>query len=179
VKWTRLSCHGFEANQVRLQLHVLAYNLGNFVRRLALPASVRHWTLTTLRDKLIKIGAKVVRHVRYVTFQSGRSGHPARAVRGDPWADTPLCRTACDGSVWVTRRGPVNLRHLEGSAGFCCAHGARTRRRTPANTACGPLWGRTAAFSDERGLRFGCGSVILISEESGCGAGQGQMGNVG
>jgi hypothetical protein len=69
VRWTRLSCHGFEANQVRLQLHVLAYNLGNFVRRLALPASVRHWSLTTLREKLIKIGAKVVHHARYVTFQ--------------------------------------------------------------------------------------------------------------
>ena len=69
VRWTRLSCHNFEANQVRLQLHVLAYNLGNFVRRLALPASVRHWTLTTLREKLIKIGAKVVHHARYVTFQ--------------------------------------------------------------------------------------------------------------
>jgi hypothetical protein len=69
VRWTRLSCHGFEANQVRLQLHVLAYNLGNFVRRLALPASVKHWSLTTLREKLIKIGAKVVHHARYVTFQ--------------------------------------------------------------------------------------------------------------
>ena len=69
VHWTRLSCHGFDANQVRLQLHVLAYNLGNFLRRLALPASVKHWTLTTLRDKLIKIGAKMVRHARYVTFQ--------------------------------------------------------------------------------------------------------------
>ncbi len=69
VNWTRLSCHSFDANQVRLQLHVLAYNLGNFLRRLALPASVKHWTLTTLRDKLIKIGAKTVRHARYITFQ--------------------------------------------------------------------------------------------------------------
>jgi len=69
VNWTRLSCHGFEANQVRLQLHVLAYNLGNFLRRIALPASVKHWTLTTLRDKLIKIGGKMVHHARYVTFQ--------------------------------------------------------------------------------------------------------------
>ncbi len=50
MRWTRLSCHGFDANQVRLQLHVLSYNLGNFLRRLALPASVKHWTLTTLRD---------------------------------------------------------------------------------------------------------------------------------
>jgi hypothetical protein len=69
VNWTRLSCHSFDANQVRLQLHVLAYNLGNFLRRIALPASVKHWSLTTLRDKLIKIGGKMVRHARYVIFQ--------------------------------------------------------------------------------------------------------------
>ena len=56
-------------NQVRLQLFALAYNLGNFLRRLALPRSVKHWSLTTLREKLIKIGAKVVTHARYVTFQ--------------------------------------------------------------------------------------------------------------
>jgi hypothetical protein len=81
VKWTRLSCHGFEANQVRLQLHVLAYNLGNFVRRLALPASVKHWTLTTLREKLIKIGAKVVHHARYVTFQLAEVAIPRGLYR--------------------------------------------------------------------------------------------------
>ena len=69
VKWTRLSCHDFVDNQVRLQLFALAYNLGNFLRRLALPRSVKHWSLTTLREKLIKIGAKVVTHARYVTFQ--------------------------------------------------------------------------------------------------------------
>jgi hypothetical protein len=69
VKWTRLSCHDFVGNQVRLQLFALAYNLGNFLRRLALPKSVREWSLTTLREKLIKIGAKVVRHSRYVVIQ--------------------------------------------------------------------------------------------------------------
>jgi len=69
VKWTRLSCHDFVDNQVRLQLFALAYNLGNFLRRLALPQSVKHWSLTTLREKLVKIGAKVVTHARYVTFQ--------------------------------------------------------------------------------------------------------------
>ncbi len=52
-----------------LQLHDLAYNLGNFLRTLALPDEVEHWSLTTLREKLIKIGAKVVRHGRYITFQ--------------------------------------------------------------------------------------------------------------
>ena len=48
---------------------MLAYNLGNFLRRLALPASVMDWTLTTLRVKLIKTGAKVMHHSRYVIFQ--------------------------------------------------------------------------------------------------------------
>jgi hypothetical protein len=69
LKWTRLSCHGFRANEVRLQLFVLAYNLANVFRRLALPRGVAHWTLTTLREKVVKIGAKVVRHARYIVFQ--------------------------------------------------------------------------------------------------------------
>lgn len=69
IDWTRLSCHGFRNNEVRLQLHALAYNLGNFLRTLALPRAVEHWSLTTLREKLIKIGAKIVRHGRYVIFQ--------------------------------------------------------------------------------------------------------------
>jgi hypothetical protein len=81
VRWTRLSCHSFEANQVRLQLHVLAYNLGNFLRRLALPLSVKHWTLTTLRDKLIKIGGKVVYHARYVTFHLAEVAVPRHLYR--------------------------------------------------------------------------------------------------
>jgi DDE family transposase len=42
INWTRLSCHGFRANAVRLQLHTLAYNLANFLRTLALPATVAH-----------------------------------------------------------------------------------------------------------------------------------------
>ena len=69
LNWTRLSCHDFVDNQVRLQLFALAYNLGNFLRRLALPKRVKEWSLRTLRVKLIKIGAKVVKHARYVTFQ--------------------------------------------------------------------------------------------------------------
>ncbi len=43
--------------------------MGNFLRTLALPEAVEHWSLTTLREKLIKIGAKVARHGRYITFQ--------------------------------------------------------------------------------------------------------------
>jgi hypothetical protein len=76
LKWTKLSCHDFVDNQVRLQLFALAYNLGNFLRRVALPRSVSHWSLTTLRDKLIKIGAKVVSSARYVTFQMAEVAIP-------------------------------------------------------------------------------------------------------
>ena len=52
IKWTRLSCRSFAANAVRLQLHALAYNLGNFMRTLAMPEPVKHWSLTSLREKL-------------------------------------------------------------------------------------------------------------------------------
>ncbi len=60
IKWTRLSCRTFAANAVRLQLHALAYNLANFMRTLAMPKTAEPWSLTSLREKLIKIGAKVV-----------------------------------------------------------------------------------------------------------------------
>jgi Transposase DDE domain group 1 len=69
LRWTRLSCHAFRHNAVRLQLFALAYNLANFLRSLALPDEVPQWSLTTLREKLVKIGARIVRHGRYVVFQ--------------------------------------------------------------------------------------------------------------
>jgi hypothetical protein len=81
VKWTRLSCHDFVDNQVRLQLFALAYNLGNFLRRLALPVGVKHWSMTTLREKLIKIGAKVVHHARSVVFQMAEVAVPREVLR--------------------------------------------------------------------------------------------------
>ncbi len=76
IKWTRLSCRTFRNNAVRLQLHTLAYNLANFMRTLALPKEVGHWSLTTLREKLVKSGAKVVSHGRYVTFQLAEVAMP-------------------------------------------------------------------------------------------------------
>ena len=69
LTWTRLSCQGFRDNEVRLQLFALAYNVGNFLRSMVLPRRINRWTLTTLREKLIKIGAKVIKHAKYVTFQ--------------------------------------------------------------------------------------------------------------
>ena len=69
IKWTRLFCRKFRNNEVRLQLHALSHNLANFMRTLALPNEVEHRSLTTLREKLVRIGAKVVLYGRYVTFQ--------------------------------------------------------------------------------------------------------------
>jgi predicted translin family RNA/ssDNA-binding protein len=46
-----------------------------------LPRSVRHWSLTTLREKLIKIGAKVVRHSRQVIFQMAEVAVPRELFR--------------------------------------------------------------------------------------------------
>ena len=85
LKWTRLSCRRFKDNQVRLQLFALAYNLGSFLRQLALPRPVRTWSLTTLREKLIKIGAKVVHHARVVTFQLAEVAVPRELFAASLW----------------------------------------------------------------------------------------------
>src|SRR3954468_20016000 len=77
--WTRLSCRTFRDNAVRLQLFALAYNLANFLRSLALPNETAHWSLTTLREKLVNIGARIVRHGRYLVFQLAEVAVP-RAV---------------------------------------------------------------------------------------------------
>ena len=69
----------FQDNAVRLQLFALAYNLANFLRSLALPDTIAQWSLTTLREKLVKIGARIVRHGRYLVFQLAEVGVP-RAV---------------------------------------------------------------------------------------------------
>ena len=54
------------------------------MRTLALPKEVEHWSLTTLREKLVKIGAKVVNHGRYVTFQLAAVAVPRKLLRRIP-----------------------------------------------------------------------------------------------
>jgi hypothetical protein len=76
LNWTRLSCHRFIANQVRLQLFILAYNLGNFLRRLCLPKTINDWSLRSLQVKLIKIGGRIVRHARQIIFQMAEVAVP-------------------------------------------------------------------------------------------------------
>ena len=69
---TQLSCRTFAANAAGLHLHALAYNLGNFLRTLAAPEPIRDWSMTSLKEKLIKIGAKVENHGCFV---DGRGRH--------------------------------------------------------------------------------------------------------
>ena len=69
LNWTRLSCHKFVANQVRLGLFIMAYNVGNFLRRLVLPESMKHWSLTSLQTRMIKTGGRLVRHAGRLVFQ--------------------------------------------------------------------------------------------------------------
>ena len=42
---------------------------GNFLRRLVLPESMKHWSLTSLQTRMIKTGGRLVRHARRLVFQ--------------------------------------------------------------------------------------------------------------
>ncbi len=81
VNWTRLSCHRFRGNEVRLWLSVLAYNLGNLWRRLALPRRIRNWSLTSLQQRLVKTGGRLVKHARYYWLFLAE-GHLSRRLFG-------------------------------------------------------------------------------------------------
>ncbi|RDD61708.1 IS1380 family transposase [Ferruginivarius sediminum] len=82
IRWTRLSCTRFAANAVRLHLHALAYNLANFLRTLATPEAIETWSLTSLRERLIKTGARLVRHARYAAFQFAEAALPRQVFVG-------------------------------------------------------------------------------------------------
>ena len=71
--WTRLSCRRFRANEFRLLLGVIAYNLGNLLRRLVLPVAIQRWSLTSLQQRLFKTGARLIRHARHFTLQLAES----------------------------------------------------------------------------------------------------------
>jgi hypothetical protein len=73
LHWTRLSCHRFRANELRLLLGVIAYNLGNLLRRLVLPVSIHSWSLTSLQQWLFKTGGRLIRHARCFVLQVAES----------------------------------------------------------------------------------------------------------
>ena len=80
--WTRLSCHRFRANEVRLQLSVLAYTLGHLWRRLILPPGIKRWSLTSLQQRLVKTGGRLVKHARYYWLLLAE-GHLNRRLFGE------------------------------------------------------------------------------------------------
>jgi hypothetical protein len=71
---TRLSCHRFRCNEVRLWLSVMAYNLGNLWRRLVLPRRIDNWSLTSLQQRLVKTGGRLIKHARYYWLVLAESG---------------------------------------------------------------------------------------------------------
>ena len=81
VKMTRLSCHRFRSNEVRLWLSVIAYNLGNLRRRLVLPQRIGNWSLTSLQQRLVKTGGRLVKHARYYWLMLAES-HLTRRLFG-------------------------------------------------------------------------------------------------
>ena len=165
LHWTRLSCHDFADNQVRLQLFILAYNLANFLRTLALPEAVRHWSLTTLQTKLIKIGAKVVRHARYVTFQMGPRWLCRVTSSGRSWRGFTGCGRRRCGCRDDEERSP-NRCHTSGTRGGVCANGASR----PRNTKIPSHDGR----SPPMGPWIPCRSPESVAESSSPDADQGQ-----
>jgi hypothetical protein len=82
VKMTRLSCHRFRSNEVRLWLSLIAYNLGNLWRRLVLPARIDSWSLTSLQQRLVKTGGRLVKHARYYWLLLAES-HLTRRIFGE------------------------------------------------------------------------------------------------
>jgi Transposase DDE domain group 1 len=81
VKMTRLSCHRFRSNEVRLWLSVMAYNLGNLWRRLVLPKKIENWSLTSLQQRLVKTGGRLIKHARYYCLMLAES-HLTRRLFG-------------------------------------------------------------------------------------------------
>jgi hypothetical protein len=92
-RWTRLTCHAFRHNAVRLQLHALAYNFAKFLRTLGLPERVEHWSLTTLRESRSRSAPGSYATARYVVFQRAEVAVP-RPVRRDPPPDRTLAAEA-------------------------------------------------------------------------------------
>ena len=68
VRMTRLSGHRFRSNEVRLWLSLIAYNLGNLWRRLVLPRRNESWSLTSLQQRLVKTGGRLIKHAQTIGY---------------------------------------------------------------------------------------------------------------
>ena len=146
IKWTRLSCRSFAANAVRLQLHVLAYNLGNFMRTLAMPKTAEPWSLTSLREKLTKIRrqGRPPRSLRHLP--NGRGRGAAADVCGNLIAHRPA--TIAARSAMTAAVSDETEYEGRGVPRMKQSHEFRTREASNPND-----WGRTRLVAAE----FHCG----------------------
>jgi hypothetical protein len=115
-RWTRLSCKRLRDNQVRLQLHALAYNLATFLRCIDLPEAMADWSLTSLQLNLIKIGARVVRHARAITFQLAEAAVTGPMVRATirRLRAPPSCACCLGSSFKCNTHGPQGIGCCDG-----------------------------------------------------------------
>ena len=163
---------------MRLQLHALAYNLGNLLRTLATPELIKNWSLTTLREKLIKIGAKVIRHGRYIAFQMAEVAIPqhmfqeilgsspncgrSRRLRQHETADGHTCNSdrqedcaRCRGK-WThpAAQRPSGRRGMAPAVGTAPPLLPKSRKSANIQTKSGFIWGipvHNMAFASQRG----------------------------
>jgi hypothetical protein len=170
VKMTRLSCHRFRSNEVRLWLSVIAYNLGNLWRRLVLPKRIDNWSLTSFQQRLVKTGGRLVKHALYYLVALGGESCDETVVWQDAPADsrgpgsreidpeppgTERCLTKLDGKAAVSGLGT----HVAAAPALSRAAGPRQRT----NRALEPregymLWG---GWELKRKYRIGGLSVNL------------------
>ena len=134
VKMTRLSCHRFRSNEVRLWLSLIAYNLGNLWRRLVLPKKIENWSLTSLQQRLVKTGGRLVKHARYYWLMLAES-HLTRRLFGSMGAGSRRCRCrrgeARPGQVEIFRERRLGRRGVERAIENWLVGGFRLRVKVP------------------------------------------------
>lgn len=97
-----------------LQLHALAYNLANFLRTIATPEAIQSWSLTSLRERLIKTGTRLVRHACHLPDGGGRFAQVC-VQRHSGSDQRPARATSCKG--WCMMAGTQTIPGREAEAG--------------------------------------------------------------
>ena len=120
-------CHRFRSNEARLWLSLIAYNLGNLWRRLVLPKRIANWSLTSLQQRVVKTGGRLIKHARYYWLLLAES-HLTRRLFGSMVRRSPRCPRRrvgepMTGSDFREERGR--------EAAKCRKHGSKEERLRP------------------------------------------------
>ena len=154
IKWTRLSCRTFAANAVRLQLHALAYNLGNFLRTLATPEPIKRRLIITLPDRFYT--PTLIRHILWpvlpkVTADPAVSGSTLHIDGAAPPSPGGATARQHPGSSNASAQPPTSDQSVDADASTRCKYGAKAEFCMA--SSCGPLAstdGRSVGFSTRR-----------------------------